>query len=60
MVTDADGERWGATFVTYQNLLSLRAKDGLTGESLAGKYQSIADLIATGGFSDAFRRLPNR
>lgn len=45
IVTDADGERWVATFATYQNLLSLRAKHGLTGECLSGQYQWISDLI---------------
>ena len=44
-VTFENGERWVATFVTYQNVLSLAANHRQTGECLAGRYLTISDMI---------------
>lgn len=45
IVTFEDGERWVATFFTYQNILSLREKNRQTGECLGGKYFCATDMI---------------
>jgi len=39
------GERWVATFFSYQNILSLKEKNKLTGECLGGKYFCATDMI---------------
>jgi hypothetical protein len=45
MVTFENGERWVATFFSYQNILSLREKNRETGECLGGKYFCATDMI---------------
>jgi hypothetical protein len=45
MVTFENGERWVATFFSYQNILSLREKNRDTGECLGGKYFCATDMI---------------
>jgi hypothetical protein len=45
IVTFESGERWVATFFSYQNILSLREKNRATGECLGGKYFSATDMI---------------
>ena len=45
IVTFENGERWVATFFSYQNILSLRGKDRDTGECLGGKYFCATDMI---------------
>ena len=34
----SDGTKWCATFITFQNLLSLSKKNQKTGECLSGQY----------------------
>lgn len=34
----SDGTKWCATFITYQNLLSISKKNYTTGEYLSGQY----------------------
>jgi hypothetical protein len=38
IVSREDGRRWGATFVSYQNVKTLQEKNQRTGESLSGAY----------------------
>src|SRR5918998_6898861 len=45
IVTFENGERWVATFFSYQNVLSLREKNQETGECLGGKYFCATDMI---------------
>jgi hypothetical protein len=45
IVTFADGERWVATFFSYQNILSLAETYRETGECLGGKYFVATDMI---------------
>ncbi len=45
IVTFESGERWVATFFSYQNILSLREKNRETGECLGGKYFCATDMI---------------
>ena len=45
IVTLGDGTRWVATFVTYQNVLSLAAKNRQTGECMSGRYLAVTDMI---------------
>ena len=45
IVTFQNGERWVATFFSYQNILSLREKNRETGECLGGKYFCATDMI---------------
>lgn len=40
-----DGTRWAATFFTYKNIDTLRKKNQLTGEYLAGGYFCSTDMI---------------
>jgi hypothetical protein len=40
-----NGERWVATFFSYQNISSLRKKNQKTGECLNGKYFCATDMI---------------
>lgn len=44
-VTFENGERWVATFFSYQNILSLAEKNRGTGECLGGKYFVATDMI---------------
>jgi len=44
-VTFENGERWVATFFTYQNISSLAKKNQSTGECLGGKYFWATDMI---------------
>jgi hypothetical protein len=44
IVTLEDGTRWVATFVTYQNVLSLAAKKRQTGECMGGRYLAVTDM----------------
>ena len=45
IVTFENGERWVATFFSYQNILSLAEKNRETGECLSGKYFCATDMI---------------
>jgi hypothetical protein len=45
IVTFENGERWVATFYSYQNILSLREKNLRTGECLGGRYFCATDMI---------------
>src|ERR671916_1270078 len=45
IVTFETGERWVATFFSYQNILSLAKKNRGTGECLSGKYFVATDMI---------------
>ena len=45
IVTFDNGERWVATFFSYQNIVSLKEKNRETGECLAGKYFCATDMI---------------
>ncbi|GAL76794.1 hypothetical protein JCM19275_2130 [Nonlabens ulvanivorans] len=45
IVTFENGERYIATFFTYQNIDWLRQKNQKTGECLNGKYFFATDLI---------------
>ncbi|MBA3533837.1 MAG: hypothetical protein H0T73_18115 [Ardenticatenales bacterium] len=45
IVTFESGERWVGTFFSYQNILSLSAKNQQTGECLGGKYWVATDMI---------------
>ena len=45
IVTFENGERWVATFFSYQNILSLAKKNRDTGECLGGKYFVATDMI---------------
>lgn len=45
LVTLDDASRWAATFVTYQNVETLRRKNAQTGECLAGRYMWASNLI---------------
>ncbi len=45
IVTLGNGERWVATFFSYQNILSLREKNRFTGECLGGRYFCATDMI---------------
>jgi hypothetical protein len=45
IVTFENGERWAATFFSYQNILSLAEKNRLTGECLNGKYLVATDRL---------------
>ena len=40
-----NGTRWAATFFSYQNILSLKEKNQVTGECLRGKYFCATDMI---------------
>ena len=40
-----DGSRWGATFVTYQNIETLRKKNQQSGECLNGSYFCAEAMI---------------
>jgi hypothetical protein len=41
----ADGTEWVATFFTYQNVLTLKAKNQQTGECLDGRYFWAIDMV---------------
>ena len=45
IVTLENGERYVATFFTYQNIEWLKQKNQKTGECLSGKYFYATDLI---------------
>ena len=45
MVTFENGEQWVASFISYQNVLSLTDKNRGTGECLGGKYLAVTDMI---------------
>ena len=45
IVTFENGERWVATFFSYQNILSLSEKNRNTSECLHGKYFVATDMI---------------
>ena len=45
VVTFADGSRWTATFVSYDNVSAMRLKNQETGECLAGRYFWAADMV---------------
>lgn len=53
LVTFEDGARWGATLLTYANVLSLSAKNRRTGECLAGKYLWVSDMLLVDTISRA-------
>ena len=42
IVTTADGKKYVATFVTYDNVKTLTEKNKKTGELLSGKYFGLA------------------
>lgn len=45
IVTFENGDRWVATFFSYQNILSLAGKNVETGECLGGRYFAATDMI---------------
>ncbi|MGB8344289.1 MAG: hypothetical protein WCD86_05365 [Ktedonobacteraceae bacterium] len=45
IVTYEDGSRWAATFVSYQNVQTLREKNQKSGESLSGSYFWATSMI---------------
>ena len=45
VVTFVNGERWGATFVSYENVRTLTEKNRTTGENLSGAYFWVSDMI---------------
>ena len=45
IVTFPDGRRWTATFVSYENISTMRLKNQETGECLTGRYFWAADLV---------------
>jgi hypothetical protein len=45
IVTLVDGTRWTATFCAYRFVETLRAKYAADGESLAGRYIWMADMV---------------
>ena len=45
IVTLANGERWEATFVTYENVKTLTEKNRATGENLSGTYFWVSNMI---------------
>jgi hypothetical protein len=45
IVTFENGDRWVATFFSYQNILTLREKNRDTGECLGGGYLCATDMI---------------
>jgi len=45
IVTFDNGDRWVATFFSYQNILSLAEKNRDSGECLGGKYFVATDMI---------------
>jgi hypothetical protein len=45
IVRCVDGSRWIATFVSYQNVRTLAAKNRRSGENLSGAYLWIRDMI---------------
>lgn len=45
IVTTENGDRYVATFFTYQNIEHLRKKNQETGELLNGKYFCATDII---------------
>ncbi len=45
IVTFANGEKWVASFFTYQNIVSLTEKNKQSGECLNGQYFSASDMI---------------
>ena len=45
IVTLEDRSRWGATFFSYSNIISLVNKNKLTGECLSGKYFWASDMV---------------
>lgn len=45
IVTLSTGERYAATFFTYQNIATLTNKNRLTGEWLGGQYFWATDMI---------------
>ena len=45
VVTFSDGTRWGATFFTYANILTLAKKNQQTGEELSGAMFWCADMV---------------
>lgn len=45
IVTFENGDRWVASFFSYQNIRSLTEKNRATGECLGGKYFVATDLI---------------
>ena len=45
IVTFENGDKWVATFFSYQNILSLTQKNRKTGECLGGKYFVATDMI---------------
>lgn len=48
IVTLSTGERYVATFFTYQNIITLTNKNRLTGEWLSGQYFWATDMILVG------------
>ncbi|MCI8274596.1 MAG: hypothetical protein HFI66_03110 [Lachnospiraceae bacterium] len=47
-----DGSKWAATFFTYQNIVTLRKKNQLSGECLNGTYFCAADMILISEMSE--------
>jgi hypothetical protein len=45
IVTFENGDRWAATFFSYQNILSLVEKNRQSGECLGGKYFVATEMI---------------
>lgn len=45
IVTLSTGERYVATFFTYQNILTLIKKNQISGEWLSGKYFWASDML---------------
>jgi hypothetical protein len=45
IVTLQNGQRWAATFFSYENIRSLVEKHRSTGECLGGKYFAATDMI---------------
>jgi hypothetical protein len=50
-VTFADGTSWVATFFTYANIATLRARYQESGECLSGKYFWASDMLLVGEVS---------
>lgn len=58
MVKFDDGSEWVASFITYQNIISLSEKNEKTGECLNGDYFWASDMILVKKISrDAIERV---
>jgi hypothetical protein len=51
VVTFANGDRWTATFVSYENVQTLTAKNRTTGENVSGGYFWVSNMILVDAIS---------